>query len=294
VAPNVGASVCPSRGSGMLCFVHIEKTAGTTLHRIFINNYPEYVHLKPWSLWSNQEENDFSREEFRYFCRLLPWTRAIGGHSLRAYLGYETVSPTPVQYVTFLREPISRYLSHFRYQRDVMGLGWTLESFAAEPRFNDYMTRRLSAAGNLDQAKHVLRHQFAFVGLMEEFDRSLVLLKTLLGLERLDTRYEASNVNRRSRPLSGGDCPESLRAKLRENNVLDLELYRFTREEVFPAYPRAAGTDLEERLHRHLAALEGFRFPYLPGLVSKLYVRAVHRPLEKILRPICHGRRRAA
>jgi hypothetical protein len=278
----------------MLCFVHIEKTAGTTLHRIFMNNYPDYVHLKPWSLWSNQQENDFTRDEFRYLRQLLPWTRAIGGHSLRVYLGYETASPTPVRYVTFLREPISRYLSHFRYQRDVMRLPWTLESFSAEPRFNNYMTNRLSATGDLEEAKHVLRHQFAFVGLMEQFDRSLVLMKTLLGLERFDTRYEASNVNRRSRRLTGTEYPESLRARLRRNNVLDIELHRFAGNEVFPAYLRAVGADLEGRLRRHLKALKGFRFPYLPGFVSKLYMRAVHRPLEKLLRPLCHAERRAA
>jgi len=278
----------------MLCFVHIEKTAGTTLHRVFMNNYPEYVHLKPWSLWSNQEENDFTRDEFRYLRRLLPWTRAIGGHSLRAYLRYEAVSRTPVRYVTFLREPISRYLSHFRYQRDVMKLPWTLESFSAEPRFNNYMTGRLSATGDLEEAKHVLRHQFAFVGLMEQFDRSLVLMKALLGLKRFDTRYEACNVNRRSRRLTGGECPESLGARLRRNNALDLELYRFAEREVFPAYLRAVGADLEERLRRHLEALEGFRFPRLPGIVSRLYMQAVHRPLEKLLRPLCHAGRRAA
>jgi hypothetical protein len=156
------------------------------------------------------------------------------------------------------------------------------------------MTNRLSATGDVDEAKHALQHQFAFVGLMEEFDRSLVLLKMLLGLERLDTRYEASNVNRRSRRLSGSDCPEPLRATLHKNNLLDLELYRFARDEVFPAQLRAAGADFEEQLRKHLAALEGYRFPYLPGLVSKFYMRAVHRPLEKILRPICHRQRRAA
>jgi hypothetical protein len=80
----------------MICFIHIEKTAGTTLHRVLTNNFPHYVHLKSWHFWSNCEDNDFSRRECQHLKQVLPWVRVIGGHGVRSYLCYESVLREPV------------------------------------------------------------------------------------------------------------------------------------------------------------------------------------------------------
>ena len=278
----------------MICFIHIERTGGTTLHRVFVNNFPGYVHLKSWCFWSNLERNDFSRRECRYLKRFLPWVRMIGGHGLRSYLRYETILGEPVQYVTFLREPVSRYLSHFRYQRDVMRIGWTLDSFCAEPMFNNYMTHHIVPDGDVDAAKRALRDEFAFVGMLEDFDRSLVLMSDLLGLDGFDTRYEICNANRRPRQKRDGELAAALREKILENNALDLELYRYVKEEVFPSHVRAAGSDLEDRVRQHLEASRDFRFSPQRQLLSKVYMKAMHRPVEKVLRNLYRTERKAA
>jgi hypothetical protein len=278
----------------MICFVHIERTGGTTLHRVFVNNFPGYVRLKSWRFWSNAERNDFSRRECRYLKRLLPWVRVIGGHGLRSFLRYETILGEPVQYITFLREPVSRYLSHFRHQRDVMRIGWTLESFCAERLFDNYMTNHIAPDGDVETAKRALRDEFAFVGVLEDFDRSLVLMTERLGLEDFDTRYEICNANRRPRQKRDGELAAALHAKILENNALDLELYRFVKEDLFPSYVRATGDDLEDRVRRHLEASRGFRFSQSRQFLSSVYMKAMHRPVEKVLRNLYHTERKAA
>ena len=278
----------------MLCFIHIERTAGTTFHRILANNYPYYVLLKSWQLWSNSEANDFTCGEYKHLKQILPWTEAIGGHSLREYLRYEEVFGEKVQYLTFVRDPVTRYLSQFRYQRDVMRLGWTLESFVAEPRFNNYMTHRIARNGDVEQAKRTLRENFAFVGLKEDFDRSLLLMAEALEVRDFDTRYEICNASSDARRSQDQELAAPLRARIAENNALDLELYRFVKEELFPSYLQAAPGDLEARLVRHREAKQGFRFSRPRRFLQTAFLKAVHRPVEKVIRNLHHDSRRAA
>ncbi|MCD6374594.1 MAG: hypothetical protein J7L94_03655 [Caldisericaceae bacterium] len=57
----------------LICFIHIEKAAGITLHHIFKNNTFRYITLTPWSIWANDQENVFTAEEARIFlnCSLI-------------------------------------------------------------------------------------------------------------------------------------------------------------------------------------------------------------------------------
>ena len=105
----------------MFCFIHIERAGGTTLHYIFRNNFLRYLTLTPWSYWANKGENVFSKHEAKWLFRLLPFTPGFGGHTTRCYLDYEEVVGA-LNYITFLRDPIRRYKSHYNYQRKVMNI----------------------------------------------------------------------------------------------------------------------------------------------------------------------------
>ena len=49
----------------MLVFVHIEKTAGTTLDYFLINNMFYYFGLQTFSVWSNDSNTLFTQNKFR-------------------------------------------------------------------------------------------------------------------------------------------------------------------------------------------------------------------------------------
>lgn len=121
-------------------------------------------------------------KEFSLLIRLSPGLLGVGGHSLHPWVDFSSV-PRRMSWITFLREPRSRLLSHFNHQRSTMGLPWRLEDFLSEPRFHDLQTRRLAGVPSFDEANRVLRHDFDFVGISDRYDESIERLGTVLGAE---------------------------------------------------------------------------------------------------------------
>ncbi len=279
----------------IFCFVHIEKAAGMTLHALLRNNFPfSYVTVTPWYLWSNEAGAELTAEEVRGLARALPNLRGFGGHTTRSYCGYADALGRPVRYFTFLREPIARYVSHYRHQVHAMKKGWTLDTFLNERRFDDYMTVRLAGRPDVEQAKRQLRKAFCCVGLMERFDESLLLLRGALGYPKMDLRYQRENESRAPGGASESLEDASVQERLRRANRLDLELYRFARDELYPAQVAAYGAGLSADLSALQAANRGYRFPAWRRAAWTAYRRLVTRPIESWLHRRAERRRPAA
>jgi hypothetical protein len=219
--------------------------------------------------------------------------RVSAGHTPYGPLRREL--PPDTRYMTFLREPVDRVLSHYyrhihhpemtpedrvRRARNGRVAAASIEEALVEmrpPQITNLATRFLSGsaappmtgdlpASALDDAKESLRC-FAFIGIQERFEESLVLLQRLLGLGALPYR---------DRHVSSGDArptvdeiPEEQRALIEEYNALDAELYRFGLElfeeavaaadESFAADVEAlraqSATDREEEWHEVRAAM---------------------------------------
>ncbi len=272
-------------GRPLICFVHIERAGGTTLHYIFRNNYLSFATLTPVK-WTNDDEQAFRADDLARLLKWLPFTKGIGGHGTRSYFDYESVAGRPVSYVTFLRDPVKRYISHFNYQVYELGIDWTIESFLAEPRFDDFMTKRIAGTLDVAEAQRRLAADFAFVGLAERFDESLVLMKRALGADRFDARYELRNSSRdpryddARRKLSQPSVLDAIRA----HNRRDLELYRFARDELFPKFVDDFPGDLAEEARRLAQSNEEFRFSTVRRATWSAYRRLVYRNLESAAR----------
>ena len=273
------------RRPDMLCFVHIERAGGTTLHYIIRNNFLSFLTLTP-SLWSNDPTTIFTAKELRALLRWLPYTKGFGGHNTRAYVQYESVTDRPIRYFTFLRNPIARYLSHFSYQVDRMNRPWSLDSFLSEPRFANYMTTRIAGGPDVTRAKELLREQFVFVGLTERFDESLVLLRHALDLHHFDIRYEHKNAGRGRLHSPSNDLlndPDTL-TRVRSQNLLDLELYDFARNELYPEYVNRYGSELSGDVDRFREENDGFRFHRRRRYAWGIYRKFLYQPLETAIR----------
>jgi len=214
----------------MFCFIHIEKAAGSTLHNLLKYNYPNYVSLYPWYYWSNDSEAIVSAKELKILEKFFPFKSSFGGHTLRAYLGYEEVLKKQISYFTFFREPISRYLSYYYYQNDKMGFERTIEEYLNETRFNNFMTVRIAGDSDLDKAKQIVSEKIKFIGLTEEFNKSLLLLNQKIFNNKFDMRYEKRNISNRSIVISIGDLTMDQQEKVIGNNQKDIELYSFAKE----------------------------------------------------------------
>jgi hypothetical protein len=159
-----------------------------------------------------------------------------------------------LKWFTMLREPIQRYISQYLYNYEVMGERFDVLHFIRHrPDKPNRQVGLLTGTDDLDAAKGHLR-RMAWVGLMERFDESLLLMRERLGIGGLDLRY--------GRPRNVGDKRrwmldrtevratfERHRDEVLEQNKLDLELYEFARNEIWPQQVADYG---EARLARDL------------------------------------------
>jgi hypothetical protein len=254
-----------------LAFVHIPKTAGGTVSSMLAAARPDDGLLNAGNWITNPEQADTKVRTAR-----LGGGRVLVGHV--PYGVYRRHLPPQTQYMTFLREPVDRVLSHYyrhihihrsnparrprRATNPAMGEGakaYSLEEAIVAnrmPQLNNLATRLLCDDPSpvtlppdaLDQAKANLR-AFLFVGLQDRFWESIALLQRTLGLE-LSPAQEDRHVSHR-RPAAAEIAADD-RALIEEHNRLDTELYLAGRELFVEAGLEAdddVGADAEE-LHQ--------------------------------------------
>ena len=265
-------------------FLHVPRTAGSTLARIIERRYPRdgILHLY---------ESDFGEELMSISPELRDRLRVVMGHF---YFGAHNFLDRRARYITLIRDPVERTISHYHYARRSplhhfhdaareLELGEFVDHCARESRAtgialgfcsdND-QTRQLAGKGGIPKlrtnaqemlmtAKRNLAEHFAVVGVTEKFDRSLLLMKRRLGWGR--TLYVSRNVNpdRAARKPIDQETLEVIRAV----NQLDLELYRYAEsrlENEVRSQGAAFAAELRRfkrlngmygRLHRHASAL---------------------------------------
>ncbi len=220
----------------MLVFVHIPKTAGTTLHKVISHQYPAREIL------IRHDTDGPIAEAIPRGCPKLPGV--VMGH---LSVGLHRYHPD-VRYITCLREPVARLVSHYHHAsndpahylheaivRDKLGLAdYIARGISGE--LTNGMTRMLAGVedfhhgaigpATLDKAKHYLEVHFDAVVLSEHFDEGLVLLAAKLGwttpwyIRRKVGHY----------PTSAEKPDAGTRQKIEDLNSLDMELYRWARE----------------------------------------------------------------
>jgi hypothetical protein len=167
--------------------------------------------------------------------------RLIQGHVV---FGIHDALHQPFIYTTMLREPISRVISEYYYQRDKYegrdDLEISHQSLAQFAQngvgayYDNRQTRFLSGAGNdvefnsltnqhLDMAKQNLKDHFQTVGLTSRFDESVMLMAKAFGWTMPYYRKLKAD---RKRP-DPQDISEDTLQVIRDHNLFDNELYGY-------------------------------------------------------------------
>jgi len=217
-----------------LIFLHIPKTAGTTLNRIIEWQYSPLAifTMDPYRIRATAERLKRLPEGRR---RRL---RVVRGH---LFYGIHEFLPQGATYITMLREPVARFLSsyyfilrrplhplHRKLKRERLGVEDYLRLI---PHRHNLQCRLIAgvkdtATGDerlLDIAKENLRKSFSVVGICERFEESLILIAETFGWEV--PFYENQKVSK-SRPM----IEPKLCELIREYNRLDDELYEFGKQ----------------------------------------------------------------
>jgi hypothetical protein len=224
----------------VLIFLHIPKAGGSTLHRIIEKQYePSTIFTIP-SFYS-------SKEEFRQAAEFqLKEIKVLKGHM---FFGLPDVLPNPSTYITLLRDPVERIISHYYYvlrtpihylYKDVKAKNMSLKEYACSGlsvELDNGQTRLISGFNFLDHsqpasqemlevAKQNLKSQFAVVGIVEDFNKTLMLLKKEFGWKM--PFYVKENTTK-NRLLKERVSKETLDV-IKKHNELDIELYRYAKD----------------------------------------------------------------
>lgn len=253
-----------SPDSRPLIFLHIPKTAGTTLERILAR---QYGHDALFKMRPEEEDLEGAVQRLRDLdAATRRKVRLIHGHM---HFGIHDVLGEPVPYMTMLRHPVDRVISHYYYVKrrpnhylhDLVRDGMTLREYVETAgggrsiEFDNGQTRAYAGppydraeVGTCDEemleaARRNLDTHFRAVGVSERFDESLLLFRHAFGW-RLPF-YVRHNVTR-NRPSMDEVDPET-RAVVEEHSRLDLALYRYATDRL-DARVRELGVSFQAEL----------------------------------------------
>jgi len=226
-----------------LIFVHLPKTAGTTLRGIVERQYRHSLICRAYPSAEGKLE---SRQVGALPIETIRRIGLLEGH---IEFGWHSVLPQKAVYLTMLREPISRVISIYNYvERDVnhplhnavksgaIGIEEFLKRKVTADATNgqtywlsggvDTEVQSHTAEEALETAKNNLTKYFPAVGIQERFDESLVLFKRIYHWRWI--YYTSKNVAN-SRPNKKA-MPDRIVRLIQDLNQLDMDLYEFARK----------------------------------------------------------------
>ena len=254
-----------------LVFLHIPKTAGTTLNRIIDWQYSPLAifTIDPYRIRATPQRLKQLPEKRR---RAL---RVVRGHML---YGIHNFLPQGATYITMLRDPVARALSayyfvlrrplnplHRKLKRERLSIEDCLRLF---PDRQNLQCRFIAGVEDtaiederlLEMAREHLRKSFTVVGISERFEESLMLMATTFGWEI--SSYDNCKVSKTRPQIDPGTME-----MIRDHNRLDLELYEFGKA-LFEESLRKKGAAVKE-------GLAGLRALQKPSSLEKCYTSAV-------------------
>jgi hypothetical protein len=260
----------------LLVFIHINKTAGTTVRYVLRSSYgARHCDVEPWhGAW---EDPPFSTPDLRRVRRLYPRLASVAGHRVTGYADLEEPG-TELRFLTFLREPIALCASRFQYQLDYRKKERVFEEWIHNDWVRDAQTQRLGGTTNVHDAIAVVDKKDVFVGTTERFDESMVLLKALRAPD-LDIRYEKVNVAKSSEVAKRLLSDPATRRMIVDANQADLELYEYVQRELYPTYQAAYGPSLDDAVAKYRSGEHAFNRRRLAmfGLKHRLVLRPALR-----------------
>jgi Sulfotransferase family len=192
--------------------MHIPKTAGVSIRNILKDHFREGFVLWYWEITGADGE----------VCPDIP----VGATCVHGHYAVDVLADRFPQatLVTWVRDPVERVVSSYYHRlrepdwrhpvtREIHERKLSLLEYAELPLARNEMTTFFGKRTPDD---------FAFIGLVEEFARSLAVMTRILGLPQVEPRRDNAN------PAASGryDLLPATRARLQALNEQDIVLYR--------------------------------------------------------------------
>jgi len=215
-------------------FLHIPKTAGTTMNAVLDDNFDQ---SRIFDLYTDDQREQLRETTYEDLAQY----DLVRGHVF--IVNFEDIldGPIPFNVFTFLRDPVKRVISEYHFLKswpkshlyrflNDNDISLTEYVISDRPelrmRGRNSMVNSLSGVGHatiedgLEAAWHHLKDRFFCFGIRERFDESLLMLNNYLKFDRCF--YERQNVHakRAHYPVSPAEV-----ALIEEHNQADIALY---------------------------------------------------------------------
>jgi Sulfotransferase family len=255
---------CLRSGQGetapIYAFVHIDKTGGTTvksvLRRSFGTRHCDVrLPMGKRSIDGIDHRAAIDALDLARVERVYRNLRGFAGHNVKAYTGLARQFPE-LRFFTFLRDPVSRFRSHFLNRSEEFQRA-DFERWCAAPWYCNWQTKMLVGEPNAEKAIELLATRVGFVGLTERFDESLLMLGPWLAepgwrpeyrrLNQFATKGDGQGAIRKAVAIEYLKT-DAVRAQMRQLNAEDQKVYDYVTAHVFPRQIAAHAGDLAAEL----------------------------------------------
>lgn len=215
-----------SRCDARINFVHIPKTAGTTLMSLLENNFNK-DQWYPYRKLASDNNFDYTEEDVtRFLTKFSSCNHELMmGHFPLWFFKNKDPEYEQSYFVTVLRDPVERVLSHYAYLQ-------TTKNHKVDSCFDVYpnmMCKMLCTDVTLE-GRELLKnsiknlHRMDFIIFQDDFDNGVRSLFSELNLELKDGRIPVLNKSTKEKVSM-----ETIK-KIKKMNRLDVSLYKYAKK----------------------------------------------------------------
>jgi hypothetical protein len=260
-----------------LFFTHILKAGGTSVEAALRGALGvRHLAVDPPVGWI------YSPEDFRADRRINPFAWSYSSHWLRPFIDFGPYD-SRIEWHTMFREPVARFRSHRQHHVERFGNRKPFERWADSRLLRNWQTRQIAGEEDVVAARQILEEKYRFVGILERFEESLILMRDQLRLPSLP--FDPASIHN---PARSDRVKEQVREEVQRHadqvadaNALDLELYRYVEGVLFPRQIELYGQD---RMRNDLTHVRTDGRPIMSAVRSRtnlLFRRIIHIPLQR-------------
>lgn len=222
------------RKGGLWLFHHIPKTAGTSMTKELRQCFPPYCNIHAERDEDQSNRQDSLGHAVKTFLENYPeyQFQSASGHLRLKHIRQIAEAIPNMRTFTFLRDPVARVISEYRYTRTPKHPGYK-QNIERYPSIHEYIEEPVNqnkmwafvAPRNQDVTKVSLRNVFnryAFIGTLENFADDFAFLTGLIGCPKAPAARENATKPQKENVV---EITEELISRIMEVNARDIAFY---------------------------------------------------------------------
>lgn len=227
----------------IIAFSQVTRCGGVTINSLL----QSYYGLKHFDLVGEFLNNEmtYNEKDLLFDMKIHPFACSFSGH-FSSHLNIDNISKInnkKVLFYTMLRNPIDRVFSKYRFQINRYNLPNDFNAWYQKYHIPNGMINHFVGSDNLELAKETLTNKYKAVGILENFDESLLIFKRKLLLDGMNLNYNIKNDTVKLKSDKQKKIEDNHRDMVISGNIKDLKLYEYVVDTIWKQQVKDYGID---------------------------------------------------